>query len=91
MVLCLTYGYVWYMNQAQIQQLVNHTLRTIQHNSSVTINGSLDLLRTVTTYSDYQMVVDRLWGWETDTTAFLLDGYHRLEERAKDKINTPKD
>jgi hypothetical protein len=64
-----------------INSLVNHTKIVFEAN-----NINPNKLDNVTTFEEYKTIIDSVFGWNSDQTVFLLDGFFRRDEREIDKI-----
>jgi hypothetical protein len=68
----------------KLNDLLNYTKNVFQANN---ITESLD---NVNDFGGLKTVLDKVWGWDSDNTIYLFEGYYRRSERENNKIITSK-
>lgn len=64
------------MSQGNIGNLIDHTKSVFETN-----NINPNLLDNVQTFEEYKDVINNTFGWDSEQTIYLFEGYFRKEER----------
>jgi hypothetical protein len=73
------------MSQDNLYNLLQHTRSVFEIN-----NLNPNLLDNIQTFEEYKNIIEITFGWDSEQTLYLFEGYFRKNERSVDHIKIVK-